>query len=494
MLQPYDNIDSLLDKLDQVFQTTRGLTQIQVFWPARGRVLDSSLEFGMVAGWAERNRIRLAFISTDPQVMMKAAEHNIPVFESAEKISSAPVAPSERFLLKRSDSIRAIRFAKLKAESDALKEKKRPLMIELPLFLFALVAASLILFIVVPHASVKIQPEASTREFTLPLWTNASINTLTMNGGVPSEILRFSIEMKSEVPATGIITGAGSLAVGTVMLQNICDRDQRIPIRTNFSVSADQEGGFHSLSEINLPGQTETMIPVEANAPGESWNLSANSLSVVPTPLDQCIRIRQPEAMSGGEDGIFVTPTEEDYQAATEKNREQIGISAAEIVEEKAGAVRIPLMQTFAIEKLMAETLQPALGYAGETLGLVQTFEVSVRTVNRRDIAQQVQMFLDSNPQAGFSPKQETARFTVEENTKLAGTGQFGWDVHAVQSGEQTVNQEQIKELISGKTLRDAKQLLREQYALSDDPAIEVWPSWLDRLPLVASNIWFWRE
>jgi len=488
-LQPFDNIDSILDKLNQTYQATYGLTQIQILWPRRGKLLDDPLDFGRISGWAERNHVKLVFVSSNEQIMRKAAEHNIPVCPEVDSIPAAVTNRKDRFPMKRSESVRAIRIAKLKSERDQLREKKVPVSSELPLFLVAMVAVVFLFFLIVPHAVISIQPVETKREIILPLWTSDTLEAMTLNGGVPSELMRFTVEKTVTVPASGTIQSAGTLSTGTLRLTNVCDQRQLIPSGTHFSASADQPWLFHNLTDIVLPAKTETTIPIEADKPGASFNLPAQSIHAIEVPYDRCIQIIQDQPTSGGSDGIFITPTQADYEAAVKKIRQEILSMPAAEVQEKAGNLRVPLMQTLKIGNLISEKSDPLIGYAGKTLTLTQTIEVEVRTISRQLIIQQIRMNLEAGSQNAFIPINDSIQFSVSEKTDSGNDDQYELEVRASQSGVQFVDYSELRELISGKTIQDAKKTIREHINLESEPSIKIWPKGLSRLPFVSSNI-----
>ncbi len=201
-LQPYDNIDSVLDKMTQIYQTTRGLTQIQVLWPRRGSVMDDPLDYGRIAGWAERNGIELAFVSCDEFATALASEQRIPVYRNAADIPKNPVFRQKRFQLKRSDSQRIIKLVRLRSDIENLRTVPQQPRGRWPLFLIALFAFFIGLYLILPHARVVVGAVPQVRELKFQLWTNDQLDSFTMNGGVPSEQIRLTFDRSVTLPAT----------------------------------------------------------------------------------------------------------------------------------------------------------------------------------------------------------------------------------------------------------------------------------------------------
>lgn len=488
-LQPYDNIDSVLDKLGQIYNASRGLMQIQIVWPKRGRVLEDSLDYARIAGWAERQGLQAVLVTTDPAVMRIAEERQLPFYASLESIPTIGTLRPNRYPLKRSYSQRVLKLAKLRSEHEKLQHQPASWKKKLPLFLFGLAGFLLALYCILPHATIQLQPVMRTRELQLPLWTSSQLNTLTMNGGVPSENMTFTVSRSVTVPATGSIESAGSLATVLVELKNTCDRSQQIPAGTHLSAAADQPWLFHTLEAIELAVAGQRATLVEAEAPGEKYNLPANTLTAMQIPFDQCIQILQTEAATGGTDGSYRSPSEADYQTAVEQIQAEVFADEDDLIAEHASVLNYVLPGSFTIGEVLSETLDPPFGYAGDTLTLEQQLEVSFRTVSRRNIYNQVKLAFDLFPEAGFVPENNLYDFQIVPNSNSFENDQYHFSVIGVQNGLSGLDASAISQAVRGLPLEDALQRIKDTYSADSKPQIEIWPPGFSRLPIAASNI-----
>ncbi|HQN63863.1 MAG TPA: hypothetical protein PLG96_10220, partial [Flexilinea sp.] len=101
----------------------------------------------------------------------------------------------------------------------------------------------------------------------------------------------------------------------------------------------------------------------------------------------------------------------------------------------------------------------------------------------------QIRMNLEAGPQNAFIPINDSIQFSVSEKTDSGNEDQYQLEVRASQSGLQVVDYSELRELISGKTIQDAKKTIREHINLESEPSIKIWPKGLPRLPFVSSNI-----
>jgi hypothetical protein len=488
-LQPYDNIDSVLDKLGQIYNASRGLTQIQIVWPKRGRVLEDSLDYARIAGWAERHGLQAVLVTTDPAVIRIAEEHQLPFYSSLESIPTNATLRPNRYPLKRSYSQRVLKLAKLRSEHEKLQRPPASWKKNLPLFLFGLAGFLLALYCILPHATIQLQPVMRTRELKLPLWTSNQLNALTMNGGVPSENMTFTISRSATVPATGSIESAGSLATVLVVLKNTCDRTQKIPAGTHLSAAADQPWLFHTLEAIDLAVAGQRATLVEADAAGEKYNLPANTLTAMQIPFDQCIQISQSEAATGGTDGSYRSPCEADYQTALEQIHADVLADADNIIAEHASLLNYVLPGSFTIGEVLSETLDPPFGYAGDTFSLEQQMEVSFRMVSRRNIYNQVKLAFDLFPEEGFVPENNLYDFQIVPDSCSFENDQYHFSVIGMQNGLSGLDVKAISQAVRGLPLGDAVRQIESTYSADSKPQIEIWPPGFTRLPIVASNI-----
>ena len=72
----------------------------------------------------------------------------------------------------------------------------------------------MLLYLVIPHASVQISPVRKQERVELSLWTNDTLQSLTINGGIPSQKEHLRLEISVTVPASGAITSNAAPAEG----------------------------------------------------------------------------------------------------------------------------------------------------------------------------------------------------------------------------------------------------------------------------------------
>lgn len=490
LLQPYDNVDSILDKIRQVSNAGGASRRILLVWPKRGRIIEEPLDFGRLKVWVKHRGLQLALVVKDPLICREASEQGIPVFSSRENAQGENWDYGKSKISEDQKSIRQHKLAVLKSETEMVQAKHTVGKWKYVFVLLALVSVVIILFLLVPHAVIYLPQTETEQSLSIPLWTNDQLTTVTKNGGIPSKVEHIMLNMKASVSASGMIQSSGALASGTVTLQSSCERDQRITSGTLLTTGSASPITFQTLNEVIISQGDSTDVSIIAESGGKNANLPAGSINSIEKPFNNCIAVIQTEPTSGGDDGIFTGPDQADYERAATMILEQIDAEARASVEELYGSLRMCLSDHFVVEKISNEILTPGIGYAGETLELRQTVEVPIRTVSYQDINAIAKMMLDAEKVPGFMPKDESITYVLEKQPQISDDGLVSWTLNAKRSGFLKQDYDQIKSLISGENLETAQKKLEQFDPNGKGLEIQIWPRWIPYLPVVTANIW----
>lgn len=214
LLQNYDNLDSILDRLNQQMQSEDCAPRLLLIWPKRGRLLQDALEFAQVRDFAARSGRQLALIPNSEIVRDLAAEQRIPVFTQRSQAENADWKERNTVPAPAQPLQRARRLAALKESLESAQPPSRPRNAEIFFFVLALGVSLMLLYLVIPHASVQISPVRKQERVELSLWTNDTLQSLTINGGIPSQKEHLRLEISVTVPASGAITSNAAPAEG----------------------------------------------------------------------------------------------------------------------------------------------------------------------------------------------------------------------------------------------------------------------------------------
>lgn len=212
LLQNFDDLDSVMDKLRQLTQAENCAPRVLLVWPRRGRILEGELEFAQVRNYLRSRGFQLAVVPNSESVKALAMEQDIPVFEKRVEAENADWKERVKGKPNLKPAQRARRLVELKESIARAEPQRPPRTAELFFFLLALGVCLALLYLLLPHAEVRISPERSTQRTEISLWTNDTLNAVTMNGGVPSQEELLTLELSATVPSSGTIKSSALLA------------------------------------------------------------------------------------------------------------------------------------------------------------------------------------------------------------------------------------------------------------------------------------------
>ena len=152
-VQPFDDVHSVIDKMNQILNANVAVKRILIIWPKRGRLIEEPLDFGRLATWAKHHDVQIAIAVRDPFIQKIAAERNIPVFSSREN------AQQENWISKKVldvdlQPVRQQAFAALQADKETVSLRTRvskwSYLLLLPVFAVVFIVLSLL----IPHAII----------------------------------------------------------------------------------------------------------------------------------------------------------------------------------------------------------------------------------------------------------------------------------------------------------------------------------------------------
>lgn len=483
-LYSYDNIDSILDKLQQVSSAPGASFRFALLWPKRGRVIYEPLDFARIRNWAVTHSYQVAIVTENELPSAMASEQSLPVFatqtEAIEASWSFPESPSDSII----SSQRKQNLVDLERQREQVQPAKAHSGARIVLFALALLSVITVLFLILPHAEIKISLPEEQKQIEIRLWTNENLRTVMANGGIPSKQDLITLSMSAIVPATGTVQSEPALATGMITINNTCDRGQIIDKGTRVYAG---ETEFSILNELNLAAHAEIETNIEAVVPGADSNLPEDSISQIEYPFDICMVVKHSSPTTGGDDGLRTGPSAQDYQTALTEISEHTEEKAIEALHNRYGELRMILGDSIQVEQITDEQIIPEFGYFGETLTVRQNLTVSVKTVSCHDINTIVRSYIEA--QSGQPVNIDTDYSYKVISPPQDDNGTTYWTVSADWSENSNVDEQEIQELTSGKSLRAARQLIMDVYATDGEPQIEIWPGWLKHMPVAPSNI-----
>lgn len=477
-LNNFDNRDSLMDKVRQVLTSEKCPPRILLIWPPRGRVLNDAVDLALVKKLISDYGCQLAIASESEGIRAMAEELEIPVFEDADTAPSSGWAMRRGLPRPEERSIRELRLANLRDQASSVQQHIPERKWEIFFFFAALASCLLAAFAVFPSAEVSVSPIYTHETADITMWTNDTLKSATLTGGVPSSEETYTLTLSATVPTTGSVETAGNLAVGTIRVRNACDA--RKGSEAGVELYTDQGIVFRTLDDLLLDPGAETILRIEAVEPGSSGNLEAGSIRTAEYPQSICWDVFQEEPTHDGMDGIRPAPSEADYETAAGLIREQVQNEAPALL---SGNTDILPVGDAVITKIIEETMTPEYGYAADEVTLTQTLSVSVPVVKIADSDQIIREMLRGEDNEVVVITTQLLSAPSKEGDRVT------WKVSADrQSYSAATNEEAVRAMLRGKSLDTAKEILRTIQP-GQEGEIKIHPAWFGFLPFWADRI-----
>ncbi len=174
------------------------------------------------------------------------------------------------------------------------------------IFLVVLVLATLVFLYFDSNATVTITvPSQLLTLENLPYVASTNPRDVKQNT-IPSQVLTYTANAAGQGSATGTIKQGNAVATGTVTFTNTGSKALDIPTGTIISTSGTAPVLFVTVADALIQPQgssnTPSVVPVQAQNPGESGNVAANSINFIPPSSITSIE------QAPGNNGITILP------------------------------------------------------------------------------------------------------------------------------------------------------------------------------------------
>lgn len=488
-LYPFDNIDSVLDRLTQTYEASAGLDRIILEFPRRGRVINGSVGFGRIASWARRTSIQIVVSSPNAFVRSRAREHALPVAETAEAAAKIPFKRPAKTQDYKLAIQRYAALSMLRQQAEALRETPRRSLMTLPLFIVGIWFIGFILLAILPHATIMMTPTPAERSLTFYLWTTEDLTGLTTSGGIPSSEVRFQVQASVRLQTSGVVTLPPTFAHGTVLIYNQCDAVRSLPMGTRFFSNVPELPEFRSTQALTVTPRESAQLGVQSTVSGNIGNIDAAAITMIESPFDRCILVEQPYGFTGGTESTQPAVAEMDVQAAKDALNRALAQNAAERLAEFANDAELPLDASLMFIESTPPSVYPPAGYAGAEVEVKGEAVYAVRILSIHDVREQAKQIFAMQSEDGFRPKNIPVEVSVRPLPRDESTNQLYMKVDATQYGVQEADERIVTDAVRGMETTAAERTLRALFGEASRPEIQLWPARWRRLPIATINI-----
>ncbi|MBV9705935.1 MAG: baseplate J/gp47 family protein [Chloroflexi bacterium] len=368
--------------------------------------------------------------------------------------------------------------------------------------------ALVILLLVLLGSLVYFGPSASvtltlfSQNFSAPVKFVAS--TSHAQGTVPAVLLTHSFTQSSQInKATGTTKVGTAPATGTVTFTNNGTDPVEIPTETVVSTSTGVQ--FVTTADVVVQVKGSSLgntIPVSIQAvnPGESGNVPTASITIIPDDSLNAIatydklsvtslklQVTNDAVTSGGGVGTASTVTANDLKTAQDALRADLTTQISDWVKSRTTPGDIASNPTTTETVTGAPQVNQVVPVG--TFSMTLSINVKVLVVPKASIQQEAIAQLDSalqKKQPGYIIAPD-AEVTVATPTITGDTNSLTLAFTATGKAVPAVDKHQVQSLIAGKSLTDAKSLLKA--AQVENVAIRVFPSFFTFVPWWTGHI-----
>jgi len=452
-----DDLASIKAKLESA-----GADQIFLAIPKRAAVLRTPLEFRILARMAHETSSETIIVTSDGERRRMARE--------------------EGFRTKR--SLRAVRH--LLRPSDRRGLWLPGLIPELPLpslgaiFTIAVLLAVLaaLNFYILPVMTVHLTPKTSTiqRELTLTIDPTA-VEPDPEHGVVPGKTLDTTFQVSGSAVVEGTRTVGKDKAHGEVLFSN---SGPALTLPAGTGVLAKNGARFVTDASVTLPaGARNVRAAITAADPGSGGNVNPGDIVGLDPSVPKTVSVTNQQPTSGGTDREGKVVSDGDVAKLRDQLLKKANDQALRQLQTLAGEGKTVPPQSIQT-KVVNELFDPAVGQdADQVTGRLSVRATGTAFENKvfNDLVTQLLLgnVGDDVDIAGSGPRIGTPEVVGVEGQAVR------LRVQASALAVQRIDPAAIAQLLSGKTVAQARAALQNVPGLDEPPTIELWPTWATR-------------
>lgn len=493
-LEPHDDVISTRDKMGWG-QAAR----IVLVWPKKERILVRKLDLLLLSRHALKMGAQLALVTDDPDVRYNARQLAIPVFKNQRLARSPRWRAGKR-------PARAIERRRPRPDFAALRQEVYPAetaWYNLPVarrsfHAVSIFAALILLSLVIPTASISIQPKTLTQEMRIPVSARSSVRTVNLSGELPAHPHTLFVEGYEEISTSGSLPVPEKSSFGRVEFTNLTDGVVKIP--TGMVVSTlpenDQEPiRFSTTVSVNLAAAETALLSVRSLVAGKAGNVPEGEIKAIEGPLGLSLSVTNPSPTVGGSDQVVAAPTLQDARKLHERLFDRLQEAAGRQLN---GGDLIgdgfPIGSSLSLVSVIEETYDPPLQdevftQPAAKLGLTMRLEFQGLAVSNQDLYDVATRILDANLPPGYLPLHSTLELEHLAVPLLDEESTARWRLEATRTLRAVIEEQQVRELVRGLTPNQAASVLQAQLPLDEEANIQLTPPWWPRLPVLPFRI-----
>lgn len=346
------------------------------------------------------------------------------------------------------------------------------------------VAAALI-----PSAKVTLQPQSSPVSGRFDIVANPRYREIDVDRMISTaRVAQLILEGHGDTPTTGRVDVADGRAEGEVVFVNRTANVVAIPKGTVVRAGSGSSARFLTVSDVELKGQlyANARVRVVAADPGLIGNVMPLTINVVEGNIARQVDVLNDTSTGGGSVKQVATvgaPEFDTLRADLSKRLQQeaydqlvAGLAVGEFVPANTLEVQI-----------MSQKFDQTMGQQSDILSMTMKVVVKGIIVDGVALNTLCSRLLEKQASKGMTILEDS--LIIEPSAEVADENTVRFTVVARGVVAPGVDSDQIKSHIRGKKVAEARDWLRRNLDLQEDPTIVVEPAWWEWMPLLPGRV-----
>jgi hypothetical protein len=500
-LEPYDDVTSVRDRLQFV-----KAGRVLLVFPKNRKILQRKLDLVLLQREAARRDLRLAIVTQDIKISEHARDLNISAFFSVEQARTQRWKRGKtKVFVDRADRPESehdpydlmLAASRLKPAPTSAQQARGRVMRG---FVFGVTILAVLfgLYALVPSATITITPARDQLNITIPIVADPSIEVpIPENLRIPATVQRLPQSATVTMETTGIRAAENSRAEGIVTFTNTTDFAIFIPAGTIVQTASSPPIQFETQAEGALAARQDATVNVAIRSldtnPTLQSNQPAGAIIEVAGELEGSVTVRNQNATYGEGVRDISYVTAEDREILLQRTRQQLAHNARDtflLNLEEGEFFLVPNSVVIIEERILdysAEVDQPA-----ETIRLTMQAVVEATVISSLDAERVAWQYLKTQyVEEGRILDEGTLTYTRAEIQGVLEDGSVAFQLRIQGTTFDTIDGNQIKDRLTGMSVREAYAILDNEYILDPQrpPEISTWPGFFNRMPLFPSRI-----
>jgi len=487
-LENHDDVISIRDKM-----AWSRAPRILLAFPRRRPPKLGKLDLVLIKRAGRRFGGQLGLVTMDREVSDYAKDLRIPVFPSipaAQRLSwrtsSRHGKAIKRFARRSLEQIISLR-TEVPRQVQSMGSPVSRLM---SLFIGVTAFIALGIFFV-PSANIELTPQREVQNLVVPVWASPEIPGVLPSGGLPAEEIVVVVDSQLSMPASERITFPDQSATGTVLLTNLTEQTQIIPVGTVFRAIGEAGQQIESVDAAEIPagvGQ-QVEVGVQARIPGIQGNIPSGGIQAIEGLIGLSVMVTNPEPLHGGSERYGRAGSEKDYTVLYEQLLAIMKNQALEELELLAGSDSFLIRDSLSVREVVREERSPAVGIATDLVTMELRVAFSVFTVEWANLKTVGLTALDTNLMEGWVAEPDSYTLEIATEPVIEPGNPVYLEVTASRTIKSRVETGLVTGMVKGLERNQAQQKLQEDLELAAAPRIAISPAWWGRLPFIPFRI-----